>query len=107
MAIIMMTHMKNNGSSVAVGHEESSGPDIFDRLERDPKTVAEPRCTFEAVDIDFKWNEFRLEQRAERRRQNFERQSTCLTRSDLEQGFPLFFRRFLVNKQANGAVAFV
>src|SRR2546430_1189681 len=71
---------------------------IFDRLQSDSKIIAEPCGAFETVDVHIKWNELRVEQCAEGCRQNFERQSTCLTRPDLEQGFPLFFGRFFIAK---------
>ena len=75
-----------------------AGHRVFDRLESDTEVFAEPSGALEAVDIHVKRNELRLEQCAERCRQNFERQSPGFTRTDFEQSFPLFFGRFFIDK---------
>src|SRR5207253_2189688 len=93
--------MIHGDSFVRAGHR------VFDRLESDTEVFAEPSGALEAVDIHAERNELRVQQRAESCRQNFKRQSTGLTRTDLEQGFSLFLGRPFIDKQADCAVAFV
>src|SRR5207302_11344413 len=99
---------ENKTSAVADGDGFNiSGHGIFDRFERDPEIVAKPCAAFEPIHRDAERNELRVQLRAESCRQNFKRQSTGLTRTDLEQGFSLFLGRPLIDKQTDGAIALV
>src|SRR5437868_5720159 len=103
-----LSAFENEPGAVSDGDRFDSAADgILNWFECDPEVIAKAGRAFESVNVYIKRNELWFEQSAERRCQNFERQSTGLTRADVEQCVALLPRRPLIDKQTDGAVSFV
>src|SRR6267378_4840254 len=103
-----LSAFENEPGTVIDGDRFDSATDwVPNWFECDPEVIAKAGRAFESVNVYTKWNELWFEQSAERRCQNFERQSSGLTRADVEQCVALLPRRPLIDKQTDGAVSFV
>jgi hypothetical protein len=80
---------------------------IADWFECDPQLVSDVDRTLQAVEMKVEGNETGPMYRGEGRRQNLERQTTGLARSDFEQRVSLFGRRFFLHENKSGTVAFM
>src|SRR5437870_2685850 len=78
---------------------------IEDRAERGDQPAARFEAAFESVQIEFEWNELRIEEGRKSSRQNFEGQTSGFATADLQQGFALAGIGFFLDEQAHGAIA--